>query len=77
MYNPDDNEVGTEGLGDAELPQVDPQLFTIHVRKAAQVLVEAMKQALVVPGNPRATAKLRGKYCSQLAVALREAATRI
>ncbi len=70
-------EVGTDGLGEAELPELDPKVFEgLHARKAAQVVLKAIKTSVQVEGNARATAKLRGKYCAQFAAAMREASSR-
>lgn len=78
MNEPNEDEVGTKGLEPAELVKVDPAVFKgVHARKAAQQILEAIKEAVVVPNNPRQTAKLRGKYVAQIAAALREAVARI
>lgn len=70
-------EVGTEGLGAAELPVLPAGVFKgLHARKAAQVVLEGVKSSVKVEGNAKQTAKLRGKYLAQLASALREASER-
>ncbi len=71
-------EVGAEGLGEAEVVKCDPAVFKgVHARKAAQQVLVAIREAVQVPGNGRATAKLQSKYVAQFANAMQEAVARL
>ncbi len=71
-------EVGAEGLGQAEAVKCDPAVFRgVHARQAAQQVLEGIKAAVQVPGNGRATAKLRARYVAQFAAAMQEAVARL
>lgn len=70
----DNAETDLENVVDAE---VDPEVFRLPPRKAAQRILSALFQQVKVEGNPRHTSKARGRYLKEMAKALTEAVERV